>query len=130
MNLLGRRDPTLYGSVSFASYLEELKLKYPDGLLQYFQTNHEGGIMDYLHQYGFNDNTGIILNAGGFTHTSISLRDAIDAIEAPVVEVHISNIYEREDFRAVNYLKEKCAASYVGQGLDGYQMAIDYLLTR
>ena len=129
LNLLGRRDPAIYGSVSFETYLEELLKKYPEGLLHYFQTNHEGAIIDYLHQAGFEKGVGIILNAGGYTHTSIALRDAIDAIDAPVVEVHISHIYERESFRSVNYLKEKCIASFVGEGLEGYRKAIDHLLT-
>ncbi len=128
LNLLGRRDPEVYGSVSFTTYLEDLHKKYPEGLLHYFQTNHEGAIIDYLHQVGFDEGTGIILNAGGYTHTSIALRDAINAISAPVVEVHISNIYERESFRSVNYLKEKCIASFVGEGLDGYRKAIDHLI--
>ncbi len=128
LNLLGQRDPEVYGFISFATYLDELNQKYPEGLLHYFQTNHEGGIIDYLHEIGFDQGIGVILNAGGYTHTSIAIRDAIDAITAPVVEVHISNIYERESFRSVNYLKEKCIASFVGEGLEGYRKAIEHLI--
>ncbi|MDQ3015562.1 MAG: 3-dehydroquinate dehydratase [Bacteroidota bacterium] len=128
LNLLGVREPSIYGSVSFEVYLQGLQEKYSDGLLHYFQTNHEGTILDFLHLHGFAADTGIILNAGGYTHSSIAIRDAIEAIEVPVIEVHISNIYDREDFRRINYLRDKCKASFVGEGLDGYQMAIDYLV--
>jgi 3-dehydroquinate dehydratase-2 len=97
--------------------------------LHYFQSNHEGDLIDYLHEHGFEENTGIVLNAGAYTHTSIALRDAIDAIEVPVAEVHISDIYNREPFRANNYLKDVCKTSITGEGIEGYRMAIDFLLS-
>ena len=96
--------------------------------LDYYQSNHEGDLIDYLHEHGFEKNTGIILNAGGLTHTSISLRDAVSAITVPVVEVHISDINNREPFRSNSFLTEVCSESIVGKGLDGYKIAIDHLL--
>jgi len=128
LNLLGRREPEVYGSVSFDSFLETLKTEYPALILEYMQTNHEGVIIDYLHQFGFDNKTGFILNAGGLSHTSISLRDAVAAINAPVVEVHISDIYKREPFRWHSYLTDVCAAHYTGHGLEGYRLGIGYLL--
>lgn len=128
LNLLGRREPDVYGSVSFDSFLETLKTGYPSIQLEYMQTNHEGVIIDYLHQYGFEETTGFILNAGGLSHTSIALRDAVASIRTPVVEVHISDIYKRESFRWHSYLTEVCAAHYTGHGLEGYRMALEYLL--
>jgi 3-dehydroquinate dehydratase-2 len=130
LNLLGKREPEIYGTVSFESYLESLQSKYPAVALSYIQTNHEGVIIDQLHQLGFTKNTGIVLNAGGFSHTSIALRDAVTSIENPVVEVHISDIYKREPFRWHSYLTDVCAAHFTGHGLDGYRMAIDFLLSR
>lgn len=128
LNLTGRREPEIYGTVSFEAYFESLKTKYPEVVLQFMQTNHEGLIIDHLHQYGFDENTGIILNAGGLAHTSISIRDAIASISTPVVEVHISDIFKRERFRWHTYLAEVCVAQFTGHGLDGYRMAIDSLL--
>lgn len=98
--------------------------------LDYFQSNHEGYLIDYLHEHGFENHTGIILNAGGLTHYSISLRDAVAAISAPVVEVHITDIYNRESFRARSYLTEVCTESIIGKGMDGYRLAIDHLLSQ
>ncbi len=129
LNLLGRREQAIYGSVSFEEYFTELKRAFPDIRLRYFQSNHEGHLIDYLHQYGFENQTGFILNAGGLTHTSIVLRDAVAAIESPTVEVHISNIYKRESFRWKSYLKDVCATHFIGLGLEGYRKGIDYLLT-
>ncbi len=128
LNLLGRREPEIYGHTPFELFLEHLRSAYPGIGLPYMQTNHEGRIIDYLHEFGFNPNSGIILNAGGLTHTSISIRDAIAAIETPVVEVHISNIYNREPFRWHSYLTDVCLHQFTGHGLEGYRMAIDYLL--
>ncbi|MEP6795478.1 MAG: type II 3-dehydroquinate dehydratase [Saprospiraceae bacterium] len=128
LNLLGKREPEIYGSTSFEEYLEELKKKYPDVELNYFQSNHEGAIIDYLHQNGFSADTGIILNAGGLSHTSISLRDAVSSIEVPVIEVHISDIHKRETFRQHSFLTEVCATNFIGLGLKGYDWAIDFLL--
>lgn len=129
LNLLGRREPDIYGHTPFEVFLEHLRSAYPGIGLPYLQTNHEGRIIDYLHEFGFNPNSGIILNAGGLTHTSISIRDAIAAIETPVVEVHISNIYAREPFRWHSYLTDVCLRQFTGHGLEGYRMAIDYLLS-
>ncbi len=130
LNLLGKREPEIYGSVSFEAYFESLKSKYRDITLTHIQTNHEGVIIDLLHQYGFDKNIGIILNAAGFSHTSIAMRDAVASIETPVVEVHISAIYKRESFRWHSYLTEVCVAHFTGYGLDGYRMAIDFLLNK
>ena len=128
LNLLGQRDPEMYGGRKFEDYLGDLRALYPDVTIEYFQTNHEGQIIDWLHALGFAGITGIVLNAGGYAHTSVAIRDAIDAIPARVVDVHISNIYEREAFRQVNRLKDVCATSIVGQGLEGYRQAIQFLL--
>jgi 3-dehydroquinate dehydratase-2 len=129
LNLLGRREPEIYGSQTFEEYFEDLRKQFSDHELLYFQTNHEGFLIDKLHEIGF-DTHGIVLNAGGLTHTSVALRDAISAIETPVVEVHISDIYAREDFRKINFLKEKCIKSIVGKGLSGYFLAVKFLINR
>lgn len=129
LNLLGKREPELYGYVSFEEYLDTIGGGYLMVQLEYFQSNHEGSIIDYLHAHGFEQHTGIVLNAAGLTHTSISLRDAVAAIEVPVVEVHITDIYQRESFRANSFLTEVCIESISGKGLDGYKIAIDYLLS-
>ena len=97
--------------------------------LEYFQSNHEGALIDYLHEHGFEKQTGFILNAGGLTHTSISLRDAVLSITTPVAEVHISDIHQREPFRAHSYLTDVCSVSIFGKGLEGYKEAIDHLLS-
>ena len=128
LNLLGKREPEIYGSMSFAEYFESIRDSYLMVQLEHFQSNHEGALIDYLHEHGFEKQTGFIINAGGLTHTSISLRDAVLSIDAPVAEVHISNIHEREAFRAHSYLTDVCVASFIGKGLDGHKMAIDHLL--
>jgi 3-dehydroquinate dehydratase-2 len=125
LNLLGRREPEIYGSRSFDAYFEELQTLYPDIKLAYFQSNHEGALLDRLHASGFSAQ-GIILNAGAFTHTSIALADAIAAIPAPVVEVHISNTAAREEFRRHSYLAARCVGTIAGLGLEGYRLAIEY----
>jgi 3-dehydroquinate dehydratase-2 len=126
LNLLGKRNPAVYGTKSFETYLDELRDDFPGVRLTYFQSNHEGELIDRLHKSGFNDG-GIILNGGGLSHTSIALRDAVEAIPAPVVEVHISDIYARESFRHHSYLKDVCKKSFIGMGLSGYARAIEYL---
>lgn len=126
LNLLGRREPDLYGSRSFEDFLGELRAAFPDIELEYFQSNHEGAILDKLHDAGFSVN-GIVLNAGALTHTSVALADAVTAIPAPVVEVHISNVHRREAFRHRSYLSAPCAGSIVGLGLAGYRLAVEYL---
>ncbi len=130
LNLLGKREPAVYGTTSFEEYFETLLVAYPNVLMACMQTNHEGVLIDHLHQFGFEKNTGIILNAGGLSHTSIALRDAVASIENPVIEVHISDIYKRESFRWHSYLTAVCATHYTGYGLDGYRMAIDFLLKK
>lgn len=128
LNLLGKREPGQYGTVSFEEYLVTLQKNYPHHNLHYLQSNHEGVLIDYLHAHGFEQHTGIIINAGGLTHTSVSLRDAVAAIDVPVVEVHVTDIYQRELFRRHSYLSDVCVTHFVGHGLDGYRMAMDYLL--
>lgn len=129
LNLLGRREPDVYGNKTFENYFLELKDMFPQVTLEYFQSNHEGGLIDKLHETGF-ELDGIVLNAGAYTHTSIALADAIGAIKTPVIEVHISNIHAREAFRHHSFLSAKCAGSIVGLGLDGYRLAIDYFLNQ
>ena len=129
LNLLGRREPSVYGSRTFEEYAEELDRVFPQIEIGYYQTNHEGGIIDKLHEVGF-EAVGIVLNPGAYTHTSIAIRDAVTAIEAPVVEVHISDVYAREPFRWLSYLEDVCAHRITGKGLDGYRMAIEFLLAR
>ncbi len=129
LNLLGLREPSIYGNEGFDSYLTVLTQKYPNTTLEYFQSNHEGGLIDMLHKVGFSYD-GIILNAGGFTHTSVALADAISAINTPVVEVHISNIHARESFRHHSYLTKNCVGIIAGFGLKGYSLAIDFFVSK
>jgi 3-dehydroquinate dehydratase-2 len=123
LNLLGEREKEIYGNQSFESYLEILKNTFRDITIDYFQSNIEGEIINKLHETGFSYD-GIILNAGGYTHTSVAIADAIKAIKTPVVEVHISNIFARENFRHVSLLATSCKGSIVGFGLDSYKLAI------
>jgi 3-dehydroquinate dehydratase II len=124
LNLLGVREREIYGDLSFEEYFDELKDAYFDIELTYFQSNHEGEIIDKLQKKGF-DSDGIIINAGALTHTSIAIRDAIKSIKTPVVEVHISNIFAREDFRQNSYLAGVCKGIISGFGLESYALAID-----
>lgn len=126
LNLLGTREPEVYGARTFEAYLEQLRTQYPDIQIDYFQSNVEGLIIDELQRVGF-ASQGIILNAGGYTHTSVAIRDAISAISSPVVEVHISNVHAREEFRKTSLISEKVVGSIVGLGLDGYRLAVEYL---
>ncbi len=126
LNLLGKREPEIYGSRTFEQFLDDLRTRFPDIELDYFQSNHEGALLDRLQEAGFSTD-GIVLNAGAYTHTSIALADAISAIPAPVIEVHISNIYKREAFRHHSYLSAVCVGSIAGLGLDGYRLAVEYL---
>jgi len=123
LNLLGKREPEIYGDKSFEVYLEELKKQFPDILLDYFQSNSEGEIIDKLHQTGFSSD-GIVLNAGAYTHTSLAIADAIRSIKTPVVEVHISNIFARETYRRHSFLSEACKGCIVGFGMDSYRLAV------
>lgn len=127
LNLLGKREPETYGKQSFEEYFEKLKARFPKVELHYFQSNVEGELINKLHQVGFTFD-GIILNAGAYTHTSIALHDAIAAITTPVIEVHISNVYAREEFRHKSLITSKCIGLITGFGMDGYAMAIQHLL--
>lgn len=127
LNLLGKREPHIYGSQTFDAYFESLQQQYQEHQLHYFQSNHEGALIDQLHAWGFNSD-GIVLNAGGLTHTSVALADAVSAIPALVVEVHISQVFAREAFRHHSYLSTVCNGTITGLGLSGYALAIDYLL--
>lgn len=123
LNLLGKREPEQYGSASFEEYLETLRTAFPALELSYFQSNVEGELINHLHEVGFSS-SGIVLNAGGYTHTSVALRDAVAAIEAPVIEVHITNIHAREEFRHVSLLSPVSKAVICGLGLEGYAAAV------
>lgn len=126
LNLLGVREPGIYGSATFDSALERLRGFYPDIELEYFQSNHEGAIIDRLHAAGFGDAyAGIILNAGAYTHTSLAIADAIAAIKVPVVEVHISNVAAREEIRHRSLIAPVCRGSIAGFGLDSYRLAVE-----
>lgn len=127
LNLLGKREPGIYGSQSFEQYFEMLKKKFPDVELHYFQSNHEGYIIDKIHEIGF-EFDGIIINAGGLTHTSVALADSLSAVTAPAVEVHISNIHARESFRHHSFLTSRCKGMICGLGLKGYELGVSYLL--
>lgn len=124
LNLLGRREPSVYGNKTFEEYFETLKEKYPSLNLHYFQSNHEGALIDKIHETGFSFD-GIVLNAGAFTHTSVAIADAIRAVTTPVVEVHISNVFKREAFRHHSYLSEACKGCIVGFGFHSYRLAIE-----
>lgn len=129
LNLLGIREKDVYGNQSFEEYLETLKSKYPQVSLDYYQNNVEGELINEIQEKGFLYD-GIILNAGGYTHTSVAIADAVKAIKAPVVEVHISNIFAREDYRHVSYLGKNCVGSISGFGLKSYDLAIEYFLKK
>lgn len=128
LNLLGKREPTVYGNRGFEDYLDELRKRYAGKVeLDYFQSNHEGALIDELHEKGF-DVDGIVLNAGAYTHTSVALHDAIRAITAPVIEVHISNVHQREEFRHHSFISSACRGVICCFGLDSYRLAIESLL--
>jgi 3-dehydroquinate dehydratase-2 len=128
LNLLGKREPGVYGSESFDSYFLKLKERYPQIEIEYFQSNIEGELIDAIQKAGFSS-TGIILNPGGYTHTSVAIGDAIASIKTPVIEVHISNIHAREEFRKISHVSAKARGTICGLGLSGYSLAIDFLLT-
>ena len=129
LNLLGVREKNIYGSESFEEYFEKLKRFFPNVELEYFQSNHEGLLIDKIHEIGFSCQ-GIVLNAGAFSHTSIALADAIKAIKSPVVEVHISNVHAREEFRHKSYISKNCVGGIFGMGMEGYRLAVDFLLSQ
>lgn len=127
LNLLGRREPGIYGSQSFDDYLPQLRARFPQVEISYFQSNVEGLLIDKMQEVGFSYD-GIVLNAGAYTHTSVALHDCIRAIKTPVVEVHISNVHQREDFRHHSYLSPACRGVICGFGLDSYRLAIEALI--
>ena len=129
LNLLGVREPEIYGTRSFESYLDELRVRHKDVCFDYFQSNHEGDLIDKIQQAGFTAD-GIIINAGAYTHTSIAIRDALAAVPAPAIEVHISDITRREPFRRHSYLTDVCQASVIGHGIEGYNEATELLKKR
>ena len=129
INLLGKREPSIYGSQSFEDYLVGLKKCYPQVEFDYFQSNVEGEMINKIHEVGF-DCDGIILNAGAYTHTSIALQDAIRAITAPVIEVHISNVHKREEFRHKSMISCACLGVICGFGLNSYRLAVEALLMK
>lgn len=126
LNLLGKREPTIYGSQTFEQYFEGLRTLFVGVELHYFQSNHEGALIDKIHEVGF-DFDGIVINAGGFTHTSVALADALSAVTTPAVEVHISNIHARESFRHHSFLSSRCKGMICGLGLKGYELAVRFL---
>ena len=126
INLLGKREPSIYGSVTFEDYLAELRKKYADVQIDYFQSNIEGELIDKIQQVGF-DVDGIILNSGAYTHTSIALQDAIRSVTSPVIEVHISNVHAREAFRHVSMISCACKGVILGFGLNSYRLAMEAL---
>jgi 3-dehydroquinate dehydratase-2 len=129
LNLLGTRQPEVYGNQTFESFFEDLKAKFSDHELVYFQSNHEGDLIDFLQKESPTAH-GIIINAGGLTHTSVSLADALANITLPKIEVHISNISAREEFRKISHVSAKAKGTITGLGLHGYVLALDYLLAK
>ena len=129
LNLLGVREPSIYGNEGFENYLKTLRESYADVEITYFQSNHEGAIIDELHRTGF-EWDGIVLNAGAYTHTSIAIADAISAIKTPVVEVHISNVHKREEFRHRSMISRVCEGVIAGFGLNSYRLAIEALINK
>lgn len=128
LNLLGKREPSIYGNITFDMYFSELVSSYSDiSELFYYQSNHEGDLIDKIHEVGF-EYDGIVMNAGAYTHTSIALHDAIKAITTPVIEVHISNIHAREEFRHKSMIAPACKGAVVGLGLESYKLAIEYII--
>ena len=127
LNLLGKREPEIYGSRSFEDYFETLVQKYPDSELSYYQSNVEGELVNKLHEVGF-EHDAILINAGAYTHTSVALSDAIAGITSPVLEVHISNIYKRETFRHKSIISKECVGMIAGLGLKGYELGLNYFI--
>ena len=128
LNLLGKREPGIYGDLTFEAYFDQLKGKYPKIELEYFQSNIEGEVIDKLHESGF-DYDGILLNAAAYTHTSVGIGDAIKSIQTPVVEVHISNVYQREEFRHKSFIAPHVSGVIAGFGMLSYELALLSLIT-
>ena len=129
LNLLGKRETDIYGNQSYDIFFKSLAEKFPQCTLSYYQSNIEGELVNAIQEYGFSSD-GIVLNPAAYTHTSVAIGDAIAAVKAPVVEVHISNVHAREDFRKFSHVSAKCAGSIFGLGLKGYELAIEYLLSK
>jgi len=129
LNLLGKRETSIYGNQPFETFFETLKERFPGTELHYYQSNVEGEIINKLHETGF-DFGGIVLNAGAYTHTSVAIHDAIAAIKTPAIEVHISNVYDREEFRHKSLITSKCVGLLTGFGLEGYALAISYFINK
>jgi 3-dehydroquinate dehydratase-2 len=127
LNLLGKREPGIYGNQSFDAYFAELQILFPQIEFSYFQSNIEGELINELQKVGF-DYQGIVMNPGGYTHTSVAIGDAIAAIKSPLIEVHISNVHAREEFRKLSHVSAKAAGSIIGLGLKGYELAIRWLI--
>jgi 3-dehydroquinate dehydratase II len=127
LNLLGKREPEVYGNTSFEEYLENLRKTFPQVEIHYFQSNVEGELINKIHEVGFTFDA-ILLNAGGYTHTSVAISDAIAGVNTPVLEVHISNIYKREEFRHKSIISKSCVGMISGLGLKGYELGIRYFL--
>lgn len=136
LNLLGRREPAIYGNRSMEQVLLDVQRAYPEVYLEYHQSNHEGDLIDWVQEFGLlaidkgQQIDGIVLNAGGYTHTSVALRDAVACSRVPVVEVHVSDIAQREDFRHISLLTDVCVCSVIGQGTDGYRQAVAWIVNR
>lgn len=132
LNLLGRREPTIYGTRSMEQVLLDIQRAYPDVYLEYRQSNHEGDLIDWVQELGVlgqrQELDGIVLNAGGYTHTSVALRDAVACSQVPVVEVHVSDITAREDFRRVSLMSDVCAHTIMGHGVDGYLEGVEWII--
>lgn len=129
LNLLGKREPGIYGNQTFEEYFEGLKGKFSDVTFSYFQSNIEGELIDEIQRVGF-EWDGIIINPGGYTHTSVAIGDAIVAVTAPVIEVHISNVHAREEFRRLSHVSAKAVGSIFGLGLKGYELAVQYFVSK
>jgi 3-dehydroquinate dehydratase II len=129
LNLLGKREPGIYGTTSFEEFFQELKRRFSQVELHYFQSNIEGELINELQRVGF-DHDGVILNPGGYTHTSVAIGDTLAAITSPVIELHISNVHSREEFRKLSHVSGKAAGSIIGLGLKGYELAIQWFLMK
>jgi len=127
LNMLGRREPGIYGKSSFDDFLPKLQARYPDVQIDYYQSNIEGELIDKMQEVGFGDCDGIVLNAGAYTHTSVALQDCIRSLQCPVIEVHISNVHQREEFRHKSMISCACKGVICGFGLDSYRLAIEAL---
>ena len=127
LNLLGKREPEIYGTLTFDAFFVTLQARYPEHIFHYVQSNHEGTLIDTLHEHGFTVD-GIVLNAGAYTHTSVAIADAIRSITTPVVEVHISNVFQREEYRHHSFLSGVCKGCIIGFGLDSYRLAVEAII--